>query len=514
MSQAKKVAKNTGFLYAQMAITVFISLYTTRIVLSALGVKDFGVFNLVGGAIAMLTFLNTAMASASQRFMSYSQGEGIELKQKQIFNISLLLHIGVAIAVVVFLEGCSYFLFDGFLNIEPENIGVAKDIFQFLIISTFFTIISVPYDAVINAHENMLLVAILRIIEVILKLAIAFYLSFSPYDKLLTYGLLMASLSVILLIIRQIYCHRKYEEVEIGIKKYYNKPLFQEMTGFAGWSFAGSSTNIIANYGQGIVLNLFFGTTINAAQGVAVQINGQLSAFANVVLRALNPYIAKSEGAGKRDRMLKASLIGSKISFLLLLLFYIPFLIETEYIFTLWLKNIPEYAVIFCKLALLRSLVEQLFLPLVTSINAVGKIKYFQIYSSILTFLPLPISYLFFYLGFQPYYIYVVFIIYALSKGAMILWFTKKECGLKVKIFFKNVFLPCIFCFVIVYSISYLSSTIFNVGLIRIIAVVFVHFISFALVIWMIGLNREEREAFKKIVENSLKNYSFHFLSR
>jgi len=315
MEQAKRVAKNTGILYVRMAITVFLSLYITRLVLAALGAENFGIFNLVGGAIAMLSFLNGAMSSASQRFMSYAQGEGDHKKQKYIFNVSTLLHFFIAIAVVILLELAGYFFFNGLLKIDPDRMYAAKIIYQFLIVSTFFTVISVPYDAVINAHENMLFVAITGIIESILKLGIAFYITYTNFDKLISYGLLMASLAILMLIIKQIYCHIKYEEVTINIRKYRDKDIFKEMTGFAGWSFLGSSSSLIANYGQGIVLNIFFGTFVNAAQGISIQVSGQLSAFATTMMKALNPVLAKSEGAGNRKLMIKASMIGSKVSF-------------------------------------------------------------------------------------------------------------------------------------------------------------------------------------------------------
>ena len=213
MEQAKRVAKNTGFLYARMAITVFISLYVTRLVLAALGAEDFGTFSVVGGAIAMLTFLNAAMTAASQRFMSYAQGEGNNHKQKNIFNVSVLLHFFIAIAVVLLLEGAGYIFFNGLLKINPERMHAAKLIYQFLIVSTFFTIISVPYDAVINAHENMFFVAVLGIIESLLKLGIALFITYTVFDKLISYGFLMALLAIFLLLVRRVYCHRKYEEV-------------------------------------------------------------------------------------------------------------------------------------------------------------------------------------------------------------------------------------------------------------------------------------------------------------
>lgn len=228
---ANRVAKNTGILYARMAITVFISLYVTRLVVAALGTKDFGIFNIVGGAIAMLTFLNVAMASASQRFMSYVHGEGNQIKQKRIFNVSVILHFLIGIAVVLLLEIAGYFFFNGILKIDSERVYAAKLIYQFLIVSTFFTIISVPYDAVINARENMLFVAVTGIIEALLKLAIAFYITFTNNDKLISYGLLMALLTILLLIIKRIYCHLKYEEVVINIRKYFDKALFKEIGG-------------------------------------------------------------------------------------------------------------------------------------------------------------------------------------------------------------------------------------------------------------------------------------------
>lgn len=188
-------------------------------------------------------------------------------------------------------------------------------------VSTFFTVLSVPYDAVINAHENMSLVAVLGIAESILKLVIALYISTATGDKLIIYGLLMALLSILMMVVRQIYCHLKYDEVIISIQKYFDKPLFKEMTSFASWSLLGCSSSMIGTYGNGIVLNVFFGSTINAAQGIANQISGQLGAFASTMLKALNPLIAKSEGSGNRDFMLNAAMVGSKISF-----FYLCFL--------------------------------------------------------------------------------------------------------------------------------------------------------------------------------------------
>ena len=503
MQEAKRVAKNTGILYAQMGITVFMSLYATRLVLAALGAEDFGIFNVVGGAIAMLTFLNAAMTGASQRFMSFAQGEGNSEKQKSIFNISVVLHFLIAIVVVLLLEVAGYFLFGGILKIAPDRLEVAKLIFQFLIASTFFTIISVPYDAVINAHENMLFVAILRIAEVTLKLGIAFYITYTSFDKLLSFGLLMASLSIFLLVVRQLYCRKKYEEAVINIKKYYSKPLFKEMTSFASWSFLGASSSMIANYGQGVVVNMFFGTAVNAAQGISGQISGQLGAFAGTMMKALNPVIAKSEGAGDRNMMLRASFIGSKVSFFLLMLFYIPVIIEMPYIFNLWLKEVPEYAIIFCRLMLIRNLIEQLFLTLSTSIAAVGNIKKFQTYTSLLNFSPLIVSYVLFTFAYPPYAVYIVFIIFSICNGVIVLFFAKKECGISVTGYLYHIVLRCLLSFVIVFSIATSPITIMEEGLIRLLTVLAISTVFFVIVVWFLGLPKVERAPLKRMIKNA-----------
>lgn len=506
MQQVNRVAKNTLILYIQMAITVVLSLYTTRLVLAALGTQDFGLFNVVGGAIAMLMFLSAAMTSASQRFMSFSSGEGNILKQRQIFNISLKMHLLIACIIVVLLELLGYFLFEGILNIAPNRIETAKFIYQCLIVSTFFTVLAVPYDAVVNAHENMLFVAILRIIEVLLKFAIAIFISYVTLDKLYIYGLLMASVPVVLFFIRQLYGHIKYKEVVINFKKYQQKALFKEMFGFASWSFLGSSSSMIANYGQGIVVNMFYGTTVNAAQGISSQVSGQLGTFANVMLKALNPVLAKSEGAGDRSLMRKASLIGSKLSFFLLVVFYVPVMIEMPYVFGVWLKEVPEYAIVFCRLLLIRNLIEQLFTTLNSSISAVGDIKQFQKITSGLNFLPLVVTYLVFLYGADPYMMYVIFIIYAILKGAVILYYAKIKCGFSVSDFLKNILFRCFIVLIITSLFGFLPALwMIDDGFYRFFVVSIFSVVAFLSSSLLVGFEKNERNMIYRII-TSIKN--------
>lgn len=247
MSTANRVIKNTGYLYAKMGITMFISLYTTRLILNSLGATDFGIFNIVGGAIAMLGFLNASMASATQRFMSYAEGEGNKDKQKNIFNVSVVLHLLISLLVGVVLLIAGYFFFNGILNIPADRIFAAKVVYWSLIVSTMFTVMTVPYDAVMNAHENMKYYAIVGIIESLLKLSVALVVVYTLSDKLIIYGMLMACIPLITLTIMRVYCHKHYVECVIAPKKYWHKGLMKEMTSFAGWSFLGSMSSLVGN---------------------------------------------------------------------------------------------------------------------------------------------------------------------------------------------------------------------------------------------------------------------------
>ena len=505
MDTANRVAKNTGLLYARMAITVFISLYTTRLVLAALGVVDFGIFNVVSGAIVMLTFLNSAMASATQRFMSFSQGAGDHEKVKTIFNVSVLLHICIAIILFLLLEVVGYLLFKSILVIPVVRIKVAKLIYQFMIVSTIFTVISVPYEAVLNARENMLAFSLFSIVEAILRLAIAFFVTCVHFDKLFMFGLLMATISFLLLLIKGIYCSKAYYECQIDIKNYFSKPVFNEMTKFAGWTFLGSSSSILANYGQGIVINMFFGTIVNAAQGIANQVSGQLGAFAMNMLKAINPVIDKSEGAGNRQKMLSVSMTGSKMSFYLSILFIIPVYIEMPYILSLWLKEVPDYAIIFCRLLLIRNVIEQLYITMGNSIAAVGKIHSYQIANSILNLFPLVIAYILFKFNFPPYALYIVFIGYAIFGGILTLYFTKKICDLSINLYLRKVIIPSFITIVLIVGFSLIPFLLLHEGFVKLILVGVTSTISFFIFVWFFGFTMEEKFMTRQIMTTPIE---------
>lgn len=500
MSTANRVIKNTGYLYAKMGITMFVSLYTTRLILNSLGASDFGIFNIVGGAIAMLGFLNAAMASATQRFMSYAEGEGIKSKQKSIFNVSFVLHILISLLVGIVLLIAGYFFFNGILNIPPDRIFAAQVVYGSLIISTMFTVMTVPYDAVMNAHENMLYYAIVGIIESFLKLAVAFACVYTTSDKLIVYGILMACIPLITLTIMRVYCHKHYEECIIAPKRYFDKGLMKEMTSFAGWNFLGNASGMIGNYGQGIILNSFFGTLLNAAQGIANQINGQLLVFSNSMLKAINPVITKSEGAGERQKMLQVSATGCKFSFYMLAIFAIPAMIEMPYILKIWLKQVPEWAVIFTQSYLIRTLIEQTSITLGTSISAEGKVYKYNLYTSIANILPIFLIYLIFKLEGSPIWMYIINIaIYGIAKTIIKVYFMKKNCGMKYFFFIKEVLKPCVSVSIICMMVSIIPSLLLEAGIIRLLLTLLISCISFIILTLTIGVNSSERIFIKEL---------------
>lgn len=491
-------------MYAKMGITMFISLYITRLLLNSLGASDFGIFNVVGGAIAMLGFLNAAMAGTTQRFMNIAEGEGQPEKKKNVFNISIILHLAIAFILGLALLIAGYFFFNGILNIPSDRIDAAKVVYGSMIISTMFTVMTVPYDAVLNAHENMLYYAIIGIIESFLKLVVAFIVVYTLQDKLIIYGILMAAISVTVMLVMRIYCHRHYEECIIAPTQYWDRLLMKKMTGFAGWGLLNNATGMISQYGLGIVLNNFFGTILNAAQGVANQISGQLMVFSNNMIKAVAPVIAKSEGAGERQNMLNFSLLASKYSFLLLAFFAIPFILETPYILHIWLKEIPDWAILFVRLQLINSLIDQSTFMIGKTIEVQGDIRVYSQVRSLFNILPIILTYLFFSLGFPPYYLYIIWIIVGSGLGGAVrVLFAKIKCGLRYSDFVKRVLLPCLLITITMLLGGILPAYWLDDSLLRLLCVVCMTSISFIIMMYII-MSYEEKQWSATLI-NSLK---------
>lgn len=502
---AGRIVKNTGWLYAKMAITMFVSLLTTRLILNGLGVIDFGIYNIVGGAIGMLGFLNATMAAATQRFLNYTEGQGNIERKKLIFNTSIVIHFLLGFIVAVVLIVASYFFFDGILNIPEERVTAAKVVYICLIVSTFLTVINVPYDAILNSHENMRYYALVGILESILRLLVAVACIKSTGDKLILYGILMMIIPVITLTIMKVYCHLHYEECIISPRNYHDKGIIKEMLGFAGWNFLGTICGTVGNYGNGIVLNHFYGSALNAATGVAHQVNSMLSQFSSNMLKAVNPVIAKSEGAGNREGMIIIATTSCKYSFAMVAFLAIPVIVEMSYIQQIWLKNVPEWAVLFAQLHLVRTLIEQLTVSYSSAISAEGHIANYNKVVSLLYLVPVALLYILLSLGYSPVSMYVINItIFGVALSFIRVFYAHKNCQLPYRLFFNNLFLPICLSFIISFGITYLPHFFITESFVRLIISTLLGIGSYIISFWIIAMTAEERNVIIDVVKKNL----------
>ncbi len=506
MEVAKRVTKNTFILYFRMILTVFISLWTTRLILSALGQSDFGLFNLIAGIISTLGFINGSITNSTQRFMSFHHGEGDRDVINRVFNVSLLLHLASGVMTALMLEIAAYFMFDRVLSISPDKIEQARLLFHLSLTGVVFSILFTPYDAVIISRENMKIYSIVSVIESLVKLGIALALQHIENDRLLYYGMLMIATPFISSLIKIVYCRKRYPECRIHFRRAVDKKLLGSMTSFSGWSFLGSMSSLAANYGQAIVVNTFFDTKVNAAQGVTNELSGKLGALANTMLKALNPLIAKSEGSGDRKMMVQAAMLGSKFGFFLLMILYAPAILEMPYILRLWLGDYPAHTVEFCRLHLLRELLQQMFLTLTTAIYAVGHIKIFEVFNAVTNLSQIAVAGLLFYLGFPPESLYIDYLIFTGINALGILWFSRIKFHLSVLEFIRKVVCRNVIVLGLCLLMADIPEYYMDPGYPRLITVLGVGGFSALVLIWRVGLARDERKQAAQLVNETLRS--------
>ena len=459
MSSSSRIIANTIILYAKIIINLVISLWTVPLVLRALGQTDYGLLNLVAGVVSMLAFLNGSMSVVVQRYMSVTMGTKDISKLNDVYNAGIRIHLVLGLIIVTALEICAPFLFNGFLNIETARISTAIIVFHFMVVSTFFSIIAVPFDSVLNAYENMLVFSIIAVVEALLKLVLAFSLFYVSVDKLIVYGLGLVAISVLGVIIRVIYVNIEYKDLRICFKQKVPRDLYKNMLSYAGWNTFGSVAMIGKNQGIAVILNLFKGTVINASYGVANQINGLLSSFTGSIQKSVSPQLMKNEGANKRDSMIEMSFALVKIATIIFAMMAIPCVLEMKQILGLWLHgDIPPYTVEFCQLILIMQLVFQLSSGVALAIDAVGKIKVYRIVLSIVLLSNIPIAYLLLKADFEPYYVIVAMILVEFLCLSVRLFFARRIAGYPIKRYIKTCFVPLVLtviisflsCFVII----------------------------------------------------------------
>lgn len=388
----KRLAKNTLILYARMLFTVGISFYSTRLILANLGVSDYGVYNVIGGFVSMFYMVTATMTQAVSRFLTFELGRNDPKKLQQTFSTSLNILLLLALLVVLLSETIGLWFVNTKLNIEPDRMTVANWIYQFSLLSFVLEMISVPYSASVISHEKMGAFAFVTIAKVFLTFGIALSLAASPIDKLVFYGILVLAVSVSIQLMYWIYCKKNFPECQYST--HIDKVLFKDMFGFAGWNFLTTCTSMLSSQGVGIMLNMHFGTAINAARGIASQINGTVGAFSRNFTTALNPQITKSYATGDIAYTTKLVCRGAKFSYLLFLFIALPCMFEVDFFLSKWLTEVPTYAGIFVQLTFLNTLVETLLNSNETLNRASGKIRKFQIIISVAQLLILIVSYI------------------------------------------------------------------------------------------------------------------------
>lgn len=397
----KRIAKNTLLLYFRMLLTIVVGLYTSRVVLGTLGVSDYGVYNVVGGIVAMLSFLNSALTAASQRFIAFELGRGDMGKLKKIFCTSVTIHAALAVIIFAIAETVGLWFVNTHLNIDADRMAAANWVYQFSIFTFMLTVLSVPYNSCIVAHEHMDAFAYISILEVTLKLLIVYLLLVVNYDKLIVYGALVFAVALVVRLTYGIYCKRHFEECTYRFN--FDRQLFNEMFSFAGWSVVGNLGFSFKDQAANIILNLFFGTVVNAARGVALQVNGIIAGFSNNFMMALSPQITKQYAVGNTVKSVSLVYAGCRYSFFLLLLMVAPVLVNVDYLLRLWLVTVPGYTAEFLCLALVTALLYSMAPPLVTALQATGNVKVFQLTICLVVLCELPLAYAVLRLGGLPY---------------------------------------------------------------------------------------------------------------
>lgn len=429
----KRIAKNTLMLYVRMLFGMLVSLYTSRVVLQALGVEDYGIYNVVGGFVAMFSMISSSLSSAVSRFLTFELGRGDREQLKKVFSTSLCIHLVLAGVILLLAESVGIWFLNTHMTIPADRLYAANWVFQASLVAFMFGLFSVPYNASIVAHERMTTFAYIGILDIILRLCIILFIAYAPFsfDRLIVYSLLLVALGLSMQAVYWQYCRRNFEECRLQFR--FDRESWKAMSVFAGWNFIGCTAVLLKDQGVNILLNLFIGPVVNAARGIASSVNNVLSSFAGNFMTALNPQITKSYAAGEYDYMFSLVERGSRFSYYILLVFALPVLFETEYLLTLWLKDYPEHTVNFVRLVLLVTMCDILSNTLINLQLATGKLRNYQLAVGGMLLMNFPLSYLCLEVGFPPESVLIVALIVAVCCLFLRLLFLRKMVGLSVR---------------------------------------------------------------------------------
>lgn len=503
LSGGKRLTQNTFMLYCRTFLTMAIGIFTSRVILQALGVEDYGTYNVVGGFVSIFSVISACLIGTTQRYLTFELGKTQNSNPQKVFGVSIIIHITLAIILLFLFETLGVWALNTKINIPHCRLIAANWTYQFSIVAFLVNIVSTPYNAIIIAHEKMKAFAYIGLFDACAKLGVAYLINMLEYDPLILYGFLLLCISIIDRFIYSYYCNKHFNESKFILVK--EKCLYIEILKFAWQNFLTSLASIMMTQGVNIVLNLFFGVVVNAARGIATQVESITIKFVNDFMTALNPQITKEYASGNIEGSYKLCLRGSKFSFFLMLVISVPVIAKAEELLDLWLKTYPIDAIIFMRLTFILAIVTLLSSPLITIILATGNLKKNTYLIGGVRLLTIPILCILFICGGQPYYAYIVVILIEVVSLYIRLYVIKDLTGLEsYTLFHRNVLLRCLSVSIFSFGFAYVLCKFNQPSIGGMLQYFFLTVASTVTIIGLIGLTKEEKKILKNVVSNKL----------
>ena len=499
----RRIAKNTLILYVRMFFVMVVSLFTTREILNTLGVSDFGIFNVVGGVVIMMNVINSAMSVSTQRYLTFELGKNDMLQFRRTFSMCMNIFLFLSLMLLILGETIGLWFINNYLTIPVERMAAANWVYQFALLSCICSLLMNPYNATIVAHERMNVYAYIGIAEVLIKLFIVYMLLIIPFDKLATYGVLTFLSSFIIFITYRYYCKRNF--MESHYVKYWEKKLFKRLLSYSGWNLFGSLSGVAKGQGLNVLMNLFFGPSVNASRGIAYQINGVVHSFFSNFYTAVRPQITKYYAQGDLVSMYKLVFLSSRMSFFLILIVSLPLITETPFIIRLWLGQMPEYVVPFIRIIIVITAIDSMSTPLMTAIHATGNNRLYQLSVGIIMIMTLPISYLFLRFGYSPVSVFIVSLILSVLSLFVRLRIAQKQTGISFGMYINQVVLRSFIVGTIACLLPLAIHSLMREGWLCTIFICIVSTICCIGSAYYIGLNHDEKLFVLKTIKNAIK---------
>ena len=500
-SENKRIAKNSFYLYLRMFVLLLVGLFTSRVTLIALGVSDYGINNVVAGIVSMFVFINYAMINSTQRYITYELGQGDMKRLNIIFSTSLNIHAIISIIIVVLSETVGLWFLYNKMVIPPDRMNAAFWIFQLSIISCVVGIMSVPYDALIVAHERMSAFAYISLLDALFRLIIVFLLTIYDGDRLILFGILVLIVSIIDRIIYGQYCLRKFPESKYHFTM--DRPLTKDMTKFAMLNLLGNLSWVCYTQGLNLLLNVFFNPVVNAARGLSVTIQTVISNFSVNIENSIKPQITKSYAQNNLPRMHQLICASARMSFFVLLLISLPILLEIEQILDIWLAEVPAHTANFVRFTILILLTDAWAAPLLTAVQATGNLKVYQLTVSLLNLLILPLSYISLLVYPKPEIVFVICLIIAIITQFLKLVIVGRQIHLSLRYYLRTVFVRTLIVALLSSAITIPLQLLFESNIVRLFFLTLCSCIVVIILIWLIGINREERY----LIQSKVRSY-------